>query len=67
MKIICISCGHKLDLGDAYDDYEGPMKCYVCETLLSIKTKERSLMSMGLMNTQPPPVTNEPVTLKYGK
>jgi DNA-directed RNA polymerase subunit N (RpoN/RPB10) len=58
MKINCISCGHKVDLGDAYEDYEGPVKCYVCGALLAIKTEEGSLKSMGLIHNQPPTVTD---------
>ncbi|MBM9521176.1 hypothetical protein JWG39_15250 [Desulforhopalus vacuolatus] len=57
MKISCISCGHKIDLGDAYDDYEGPVKCYVCGALLAIKAKEGSLKTMGLFSNQPAAVT----------
>jgi len=40
MKINCVSCGHKFDLGDAYDEYEGQVKCYVCGNILEIQTHE---------------------------
>ena len=53
MKINCISCGHKVDIGDAYDDYEGAVKCFVCGTLLEIRTEEGSLKSMKLLNIIP--------------
>lgn len=26
MRINCICCGHPFDLGDAYDDYDGPVR-----------------------------------------
>ncbi|MBM9521226.1 hypothetical protein JWG39_15505 [Desulforhopalus vacuolatus] len=39
--------------GDAYADYEGLVKYYVCEVLLAIKAEEESLKSMGLVNNQP--------------
>lgn len=40
MKINCIHCGHRIDLDDAYDEYEGQIKCYVCGNLLEIMTKD---------------------------
>ncbi len=36
MKVICLGCGHKLDLGDSYDDYDGLVKCNICKTLLKV-------------------------------
>ncbi len=47
MKIICLSCGHKVDLGDAYDDYAGQVKCVACGMLLKIKTEEGNLRSVA--------------------
>ena len=46
MKINCLTCGHKVDLDDTYDDYEGQVKCFVCGTLLKIKTEEGKLKSV---------------------
>ncbi len=46
MKIICLSCGHKVDLGDAYDDYAGQVKCATCGAVLEIKTEEGGLRSV---------------------
>jgi len=48
MKINCLSCGFKIDLDDAYDDYTGQIKCYACSTLMQIKTVEGKLASAGL-------------------
>jgi hypothetical protein len=48
MKIICLSCGHKVDLGDAYDDYAGHVKCVACLALLDIKTEAGGLKSVML-------------------
>ena len=45
MKVNCLSCGHTLDLGDAYDDYQGQIRCYVCGSLLAIKTEEGKVKS----------------------
>jgi len=46
MKVNCISCGFKIDLGDAYDDFEGQVKCYVCENILDIRTHEGNVKSV---------------------
>lgn len=40
MKLNCLSCGHMVDLHADYDDYEGQVKCYVCDTMLTIRTEE---------------------------
>ena len=61
MKINCISCGHKLDIGDAYGDYEGAVKCFVCGTLLEIRTEQGSLRSMKLLSNLPPSFTEEAI------
>ncbi len=53
MKIICLSCGHKVDLGDAYDDYAGQVKCVACGALLEIKTETGSLRSVALVREAP--------------
>jgi len=53
MKINCLSCGHKIDLGDAYDDYKGLVKCFICNTLLEIRTEEGSLKSVKLLTGEP--------------
>ena len=37
MKINCVSCGHNISLDEAYDDFEGAVKCYVCGTRLEVK------------------------------
>ena len=46
MKINCLSCGHKVDVGDAYDDYEGEVKCFVCGAVLLIRTTDGALRSV---------------------
>ncbi len=48
MKINCLSCGHKVDLGDAYGDYAGPVKCLVCGVILGIRTEEGNVKSVTL-------------------
>jgi DNA-directed RNA polymerase subunit N (RpoN/RPB10) len=49
MKINCLSCGHKVDLDDAYDDYEGAVKCFTCGAILNIKTEQGQLKSVSLV------------------
>jgi hypothetical protein len=49
MKINCLSCGHNVDLDDAYgENYEGAIKCYGCDATLEIKTEEGSLRAVRL-------------------
>jgi len=40
MKLNCLSCGHTVDLRDGYNDYDGQVKCWVCGTLLAIRTRD---------------------------
>jgi len=62
MKINCISCGHNMMLDDAYDDFEGLIKCYVCGALLQIKNSDGKIKSVNLMGAQPqPPATKTEV------
>lgn len=55
MKINCLTCGHKVDLDEVYDDYEGCVKC-LCGTMLEIKTEEGRLRSVKIApsTTSPP-------------
>jgi len=55
MKINCISCWHKFDLGDAYDDYEGQVKCYICGNILEIHTHEGNVKSARVITGAGPP------------
>lgn len=48
IKINCLSCGHKVDLDDAYGDYAGQVKCLACGVLLEIRTEESSVKSVGV-------------------
>lgn len=59
MKIRCVSCGHSISLDDAYDDFEGQVRCYVCNGLLQIKTEEGMIkvIRQASMETPYHPVT----------
>jgi DNA-directed RNA polymerase subunit RPC12/RpoP len=48
MKINCLSCGHNIELDDAYDDFEGSIKCYVCSGRLEVKFSEGKVKSVRL-------------------
>jgi hypothetical protein len=55
MKINCLSCGHNIELDEAYGDgYEGEIKCFGCEARLEIRTEQNALRSVRLLN-QPSP------------
>ena len=49
MKINCLSCGHTVDLDDAYSDYEGPVKCFTCSALLEVKLEESLIKSVKFL------------------
>ena len=55
MKINCLSCGYKVDLADAYDDYEGQVKCFACGAILEIKTQEGNVRAVKFVKTVPRP------------
>jgi hypothetical protein len=46
VKVNCLGCGFKVDLADAYDDYEGPIKCYACGSIMEISTQEGSIRAV---------------------
>jgi len=51
MKINCLSCGHNIDLDDAYaDHYEGEIKCYGCDAKVEIRTEQSAIRSVRLLD-----------------
>ena len=46
MKVNCLGCGYKMELDDAYDDYEGPVKCFACRATLEIRTEQGSIKAV---------------------
>lgn len=49
MKINCVSCGHNIELDDAYaDHYEGEIKCFGCDARLEIRTEQSSVRFVHL-------------------
>ena len=59
MKINCLSCGHKVDLDDAYEEYEGQVKCFACNAILEIKTEQGNLKTVRFVKTVPRPSAEE--------
>ena len=57
MKINCLKCGHNFDLHEAYESYEGEIKCYVCQHLLEIKTVEGCIKCVKSAIPGPPQMT----------
>ena len=65
MEINCLSCGFKLDLDDeAYSDYEGLAKCYVCSGLLEIRIADGKVKSVQLAEGLGAPLGE--MTTRYG-
>ena len=52
IKINCLSCGFKIDLDDAYDDYEGQVKCLTCNSLLEIKLDEGNIKKVQVIESE---------------
>ena len=53
MNVNCLSCGHSLDLRDAYDDYEGQVRCFICGSLLKMRSTEGNVKSVELAPAAP--------------
>jgi DNA-directed RNA polymerase subunit RPC12/RpoP len=49
MKINCLSCGHGIELDEAYSDYEGQVKCSTCSALLEVKLEEGLVKSVKFL------------------
>lgn len=48
MTINCLNCGHGFDVGEAYDDYQGQVKCWVCGALLELCSQDGAIKSLKL-------------------
>ena len=53
MKLNCLSCGHTVDLRNAYDDYEGLVRCLICSALLTIRTENGQVKQVDLGRREP--------------
>jgi hypothetical protein len=67
MKVNCITCGHSLNLDDAYDDFDGLVRCYVCSGLFELKTSQGKVKSVKFAQppqTKPAQAAKEPTGAK---
>jgi hypothetical protein len=46
IKLTCLECGHPMELSDAYEDYEGEVRCWGCHAVLEIAMHEGKLRKM---------------------
>ncbi len=46
IRLNCLSCGHPMDLGDAYEDYQGEVRCWGCKAVLDVTLQDGKLKSM---------------------
>jgi hypothetical protein len=46
IKVNCLSCGHTLDLGETYEEYEGDFTCWVCQAKLMVHFCRGKLVEM---------------------
>lgn len=52
MKLNCVSCGHSVNLDDAYGEYHGDVKCLVCGSMLQVIIEHEHVKSVKLMAAQ---------------
>lgn len=65
IRLNCLACGHQLELGDAYEDYQGPVRCWGCRAVLEVSLQEGKLRAMkrafaGPASGMGPPQVPEP-------
>jgi hypothetical protein len=46
IKLNCLACGHQMELSEAYEDYQGEVRCWVCRTVLEVALREGKLRSI---------------------
>lgn len=48
IKIICVGCGFPVTLDDAYEEYDGAVRCWGCHSLLQVTISDGKLKAMAL-------------------
>ena len=48
IKLNCISCGHVQELSEAYENYQGQIRCWGCSATLDVSLVDGKLQSMQL-------------------
>jgi hypothetical protein len=67
MKVNCITCGHSLNLDEAYDDFDGLVRCYVCSGLFELKTVEGKVKSVRFAQAPQPAAARPPRIFEENK
>ena len=66
MRINCVSCGDEINLNqDLFNDYDGPIKCFICSTMMEITTAQGVINSINLLNILPRPPVDDTVERSY--
>ena len=62
MKIDCISCSGRMNLDHpVFEEYQGPVKCFHCGTLMDVEIARGQLRTSSLQGSELP-VVQDPVT-----
>jgi ribosomal protein S27E len=64
MNVNCLSCGHSLDLREAYDDYQGQVRCFICGSLLKVHSEGGHLKAVELARSPQQVVASVPQEAK---
>ena len=56
MKINCTGCGHTIEIDDAYSDFEGPVRCWVCRAVFEIRIEDGSVKAVRSRESTPTPL-----------
>jgi predicted RNA-binding Zn-ribbon protein involved in translation (DUF1610 family) len=48
ISLNCLKCGFKIALPDAYENYRGEVRCWVCHGMLEVTLEEGQLKTMRL-------------------
>lgn len=48
IKLSCLACGHSMELGEAYEDYQGEIRCWGCRAVADVTLRQGKLQSMKL-------------------
>jgi len=49
MKINCLGCGHSFPVDQAYENYDGQVKCNTCGTILAVKIEDGGIKSIEIV------------------
>jgi hypothetical protein len=51
MKLACIACGREVNLDhEVFQNYEGPVKCFFCGTMMEMKTTQGIVDNVVLLD-----------------